>query len=87
MFLRKEDNSNTLVKRVSPNLSVQRLYSAQMRERRAKGLCYTCDEKWSSSHVCKTLKLYLLHGEEIQQDGPTEEVFFDSIEEVMLVED
>jgi len=58
-----------------------------MRERRAKGLCYTCDEKWSSSHVCKTPKLYLLHGVEIQQDEPTEEMFFDSIEEFMLVED
>jgi hypothetical protein len=87
VFPRKEENSNTLVKKVSPNLPVQRLSSAQMRERRAKGLCYTCDKKWSSSHVCKTLKLYLLHGVEIQQDEPTEEVFFDSIEEVMLVED
>jgi hypothetical protein len=37
--------------------------------------------------VCKTPKLYLLHGVEIQQDEPTEEMFFDSIEEFMLVED
>jgi hypothetical protein len=31
-----------------------------MREMRAKGLRYTCDEKWNYAHICKTPKLYLM---------------------------
>ncbi len=32
----------------------------QMSERRKKGLCYHCDEKWSVGHKCKSMKLYLI---------------------------
>jgi hypothetical protein len=38
----------------------------QMSERRKKGLCYNCDERWSSDHRCKNRKLYLM--EEVENE-------------------
>jgi hypothetical protein len=43
-----------------PSMQVQRLTPMQMSERRKKGLCYNCDERWSSDHRCKNRKLYLM---------------------------
>ncbi|KAJ0082471.1 hypothetical protein Patl1_10882 [Pistacia atlantica] len=40
--------------------SVQRLSSLQMKERRAKGLCYKCDDKWGSCHKCKFARLFFI---------------------------
>jgi hypothetical protein len=37
-----------------------------MSERRKKGLCYNCDERWSSDHRCKNRKLYLM--EEVKDE-------------------
>jgi hypothetical protein len=31
-----------------------------MEERRRKGLCYSCDSKWTRGHVCAVPKLFLL---------------------------
>jgi hypothetical protein len=31
-----------------------------MEERRRKGLCYSCDAKWSRGHVCEGPKLFLI---------------------------
>lgn len=33
-----------------------------MKERRERGLCYNCDEKFSPGHRCKVQKLYLMEG-------------------------
>ncbi|KAF8405168.1 hypothetical protein HHK36_010067 [Tetracentron sinense] len=44
------------IKRVSP---------LEMKERREKGLCYFCDEKWNPSHHCKKAKIYLMEGMEL----------------------
>ncbi len=41
-------------------MAVQRLTPMQMFERRKKGLCYHCDERWSVGHKCKSMKLYLM---------------------------
>ncbi|KAF9664736.1 hypothetical protein SADUNF_Sadunf16G0049100 [Salix dunnii] len=44
-----------------PPMAVRRLTPMQMSERRRKGLCYHCDEKWSMGHKCKSpLKLYFM---------------------------
>jgi hypothetical protein len=32
----------------------------KMSKKRKKGLCYNCDERWSSDHRCKNRKLYLM---------------------------
>ncbi|KAF5466832.1 hypothetical protein F2P56_016722, partial [Juglans regia] len=45
------------VHKISPN---------EMRERRSKGLCYSCDSKWSPGHKCASPKLYLI--EEIEEN-------------------
>uniref|UniRef100_A0A2N9GXS3 Reverse transcriptase domain-containing protein n=1 Tax=Fagus sylvatica TaxID=28930 RepID=A0A2N9GXS3_FAGSY len=49
-----------------PSMPVQRLTPMQMSERRKKGLCYNCDERWSSDHKCKNRKLYLM--EEVEDE-------------------
>ncbi|KAL4607501.1 hypothetical protein ACB092_09G179000, partial [Castanea dentata] len=43
-------------------LPLQRLSPAQMEERRKKGLCFNCDEKFQLGHHCKSAKLFLLEG-------------------------
>ena len=50
---------------------IQHLSLVQMKERRARGLCYNCDEKWGSSHKCKSTRLFIMEcedskGEELQ---------------------
>jgi hypothetical protein len=56
-------------------MAVQKLTPVQMFERRKKGLCYHCDERWSVGHKCKTMKLYIMEGVE------EEEEVEDSVEE------
>ncbi|KAA8549923.1 hypothetical protein F0562_001607 [Nyssa sinensis] len=51
------------IKRISPN---------QMQERREKGLCYFCDEKYHQGHKCSKPKLYLLEGMEFEGEGEEE---------------
>jgi hypothetical protein len=41
-------------------VSVQKITQAQMEERRRKGLCYSCDSKWTREHVCAVSKLFLI---------------------------
>ena len=43
-------------------LPLQRLSPAQMEERRKKGPCFNCDEKFQARHHCKFAKLFLLEG-------------------------
>jgi hypothetical protein len=49
-----------------------------MKERCEKGLCYNCDECWHPGHKCKSPRLFLLSGLELQLDDTGEEVFYDS---------
>lgn len=44
-----------------------------MKERREKGLCYNCEEKFSPGHRCKTQKLYLLDGTQTEEEDGTEQ--------------
>jgi len=43
---------------------VHKISQAQMDERRRKGLCYTCDAKWTRGHVCAAPKLFILEAVE-----------------------
>ncbi|XP_062158729.1 uncharacterized protein LOC133866207 [Alnus glutinosa] len=51
---------------------VLKISQAQMEERRRKGLCYSCDAKWSMGHVCEGgPKLFLLEEmEEVKDVDP-----------------
>jgi hypothetical protein len=48
---------------------MQKIYPAQMDERRRKGLCYSCDAKWSRGHVCVMPKLFLIEEVEGLEEG------------------
>jgi hypothetical protein len=56
---------------------IQKLFPAQMKERRDNGLCYNCDEKWNSAHKCKSPKLYLMQGGEPFTDEKLDELSCD----------
>uniref|UniRef100_A0A803NWQ8 Uncharacterized protein n=1 Tax=Cannabis sativa TaxID=3483 RepID=A0A803NWQ8_CANSA len=46
-------NSNSNCTKTGNSLLVKRLSPIELRERRDKGLCFTCDEKYSFGHKCK----------------------------------
>ncbi|KAG2678939.1 hypothetical protein I3760_11G027300 [Carya illinoinensis] len=48
-----------------PAIPIQRISPGQMQERRAKGLCYYCDERFQPSHRCN--RLFLLEGMKIEE--------------------
>ncbi|PNX81441.1 retrotransposon-related protein [Trifolium pratense] len=52
------------------NLPVRNISSAEHRDRRSKGLCFKCDEKWNPSHRCRN-RVLLLMGED-EDDPPPE---------------
>jgi hypothetical protein len=81
----------------SPNqavVQVQRLTQAQMDDRRRKGLCFNCDAKYSSGHVCTAPKLFVLEAleggqeeisqETVQKDEDPGEFFLEEFLEISL---
>lgn len=64
-FSKKDDPQNSLVRKPTSTLLVQRVSRVVIKERRSKGLCYTCDDKWNLAQVCKTPKIYLMQGGEV----------------------
>ncbi|XP_062103343.1 uncharacterized protein LOC133814394 [Humulus lupulus] len=51
------------------SLPVKRLSPAEIKEKREKGLCFTCDEKYSFGHKCKNRVLILCaQGEEEEEE-------------------
>jgi len=50
-------------------LPLQSLSPTQMEERRRKGLCFNCDEKFQPGHQCKSANLFLLEGLYLFQDS------------------
>ena len=61
---------------------IQEITSTQMEERRKKGHCYCCDEKWQPKHKCKGLKLFMI--EEVQEVNEVEVVEVDDNAEFQL---
>jgi len=64
---------------------IQRILPAQMREHHEKGRCYNCDERWHHAHVCKSPKLYLLHGHEVTFEDVNDNPSFEIVEPLELV--
>ena len=53
---------------VAPNLpQPTRLTPQQLEEKRAKGLCYSCDRKYIKSHKCAEKKLFYIDCEEEEE--------------------
>lgn len=46
--------------KTAPILPVKKMSAAEMQLRREKGLCYTCDEKFSLTHKCPNKHYYVL---------------------------
>ena len=44
----------------TPSFPIQCFSPMELLEKREKGLCYNCDQKWSSAHKCKSKFLLLL---------------------------
>ena len=58
----------------TPTLPIRRLTPAELREKREKGLCYNCDQKYSATHRCRS-KFLLLMGTDDEDDEPSEDAF------------
>ena len=67
-----------------PRISIKRITPAQMDERRKRGLCYNCAEKWGLEHKCKNVKLFLLERIDIVQ-GLQSGVQITELEEMWIV--
>lgn len=67
-------NSLTLPKNPPENLTKSiPLTDKELREKRARGLCFKCDEPWSFNHACKKRELRVIltedDGEEEEDEG------------------
>lgn len=58
--------TNPLPNQPKAIVPMHKVSQQEMRERRAKGLCYSCDSKWAPGHKCSNPKLYLI--EEIEEN-------------------
>ena len=64
-----------------PRLPIKKISPAQMEERKKKGLCYNCDEKWAPGHKCKSAMLFLLDSAELAQEDTNFGVHITDLEE------
>ncbi|XP_061340529.1 uncharacterized protein LOC133287007 [Gastrolobium bilobum] len=51
------------------NIPIKRLTAAEMMERREKGLCYYCNEKFNRTHVCKS-KMFIMLVQDEDNEAP-----------------
>ncbi|RVW39895.1 hypothetical protein CK203_083170 [Vitis vinifera] len=58
-------NTSTLP---TPALPIRRLTPTELREKREKGLCYNCDQKYFANHRCRNKFLLLLGTDDIDED-------------------
>lgn len=57
--------------------SIRKMTQRDFDDRRAKGLCFGCDEKYFRGHVCKKKQIFMLEAEE------EEEIFEDTQQELL----
>ena len=50
------------------------LPQTEYHERRRKGLCFTCDEKYTPKHICKNKQYKVMILEDIEEEGGEEEM-------------
>ncbi|CAL5431290.1 unnamed protein product [Camellia sinensis] len=55
---------------------VKKMTQKELEERRMKGLCYRCDERYFKGHVCKKKQLFMLEAED------EEDVFEDVVQDM-----
>ena len=52
----------------------ERLTPQQLEEKRAKGLCYSCDSKYTKGHKCAERKLFYIDCEEEEENEQEEDI-------------
>ena len=52
----------------SASLKIQKLTRDEMVERKLKGLCYNCNEKYFPGHKCKEQKLFMAIFEDVSEE-------------------
>lgn len=58
--------------RTNPTSSfVRRELLKELEEKKAKGLCFRCNEKYTMGHQCKKKQLYVMEGEQEDSDRET----------------
>ncbi|XP_061340175.1 uncharacterized protein LOC133286741 [Gastrolobium bilobum] len=62
------------------SLTVKRLPPEEAKKRRELGLCFSCEEKWSIGHRCKSKMLLLIGDGDDQDVEPDEEIVWQSNE-------
>ncbi|MCI10416.1 hypothetical protein A2U01_0031509 [Trifolium medium] len=61
------------------SLPVRHLPPAEIRDRRAKGLCFKCDEKWGPTHRCRSKVLLLVGADDDDIPPESEDLNSDDI--------
>lgn len=69
--IRRSSSTFPSVRQDSP-IHIEKLTPTEMRERREKGLCFNCNEKFEPGHRCK--KLFLIQGSWPDDDDNDEDV-------------
>lgn len=64
--------------KAASGLPIQCISPTQMKERRDKGLCYYCDDKWLPGHKLNSLRLYLMSGLKLPLEDTSKDVYYDS---------
>ena len=59
--------NNSQTSSMAGSSQFRRLAAAEIKQKREKGLCYYCDEKYTPSHRCKVTCLLLLGEEEVEE--------------------
>ncbi|KAH9685790.1 hypothetical protein KPL70_014094 [Citrus sinensis] len=67
----------------TPNLPIRRLTPAELRDKREKGLCYNCDQKYSANHRCRSKFLLLMGTDDNEPTSFEQELPPESVEEVI----
>ncbi|XP_019157662.1 PREDICTED: uncharacterized protein LOC109154292 [Ipomoea nil] len=57
-----------------PNIPIRHLSAAEMRDKRNRGLCYKCNQKWSVNHHCNCKFLMLLGVNDDESEGVLEPI-------------
>lgn len=71
-----------------PPLPVRRLSPTELHEKRPKGICYNCDQKWTMGHRCRSQYLLLLGtaNDELEDSPGDEQLTTSELEVVTPVE-
>lgn len=56
--------SQPLLSKPHNNIPIKKFSPSELQNRREKGLCYTCDEKFIVGHKCKSKYFLLVHQED-----------------------